>query len=199
MPISKPFGVQPMPLMAPVKNRDGSSTRLSPKTVLASDRVTFTGEAIALVIAETYAQAKDAAELVAVDYETLDAAGTLSAAPNGAQIWESAPGNESFDWADGDEAGTAAVFAAAPHTVSLKVVQNRVSAMPMETRNAIGVYDASDDAYTLYVTSQGAANIRGALATRILGVPVEKLRVITKDVGGGFGMKGFLYPEQPAC
>ncbi|MEI9992103.1 MAG: xanthine dehydrogenase family protein molybdopterin-binding subunit [Rhizomicrobium sp.] len=192
------YGVNPMPLMAPVKNRDGSSTRTSPKAVLAGDRVTFIGEAVAMVIAETYAQAKDAAELIAVEYEALDAAGTLTAAPTGPQIWESAPGNESFDWADGDEAGTAAAFASAAHTVSLKVVQNRVSAMPMETRNAIGLYDAAADAYTLYVTSQGAANIRGALATRILGVPVDKLRVITKDVGGGFGMKGFLYPEQPA-
>ena len=192
------YGVQPMPLMAPVKNRDGSSTRLSPKTVLASDRITFTGEAVALVIAETYAQAKDGAELVAVDYETLDASGTLASAPTGKQIWESAPNNESFDWVDGDEEGTKAAFASAAHTVSLEVVQNRVSAMPMETRNAIGVYDPAEDAYTLYVTSQGAANIRGGLATRILGIAPEKLRVITKDVGGGFGMKGFLYPEQPA-
>ena len=192
------YGVKPMPLMAPIRNRDGSSTRISPKTVLASDRVTFIGEAIAMVVAETYAQAKDAAELVAVDYETLDAVGTLAAAPTGPQIWETAPGNESFDWADGDEEGTKAAFAAAAHTVSLKVVQNRVSAMPMETRNAIGLYDAAADLYTLYVTSQGVANIRGALAGRILDVPVEKLRVVTRDVGGGFGMKGFLYPEQPA-
>jgi len=192
------FGAKPMPLMAPVKNKDGSPTRTSAKEVLAKDRVTFTGEAVAMVIAETYAQAKDAAELVAVEYEALDAAGTLSAAPRGPQIWETAPNNESFDWQDGDEAGTAAAFAAAAHRISLQVVQNRVSAMPMETRNAIGLYDKAADDFTLYVTSQGAANIRGALATRILGLPVEKVRVITKDVGGGFGMKGFLYPEQPA-
>src|SRR6202000_3010448 len=99
---------------------------------------------------------------------------------------------------DGDAAGTEAAFAAAAHTVSLEVVENRVSAMPMETRNAIGLHDPSDDSYTIYVTSQGAGNIRGGLAGRILNVPQEKLRVITKDVGGGFGMKGFLYPEQPA-
>ncbi len=192
------FGAGPMPLMAPVKSRDGSSTRISDKPILAKDKITFTGEAVAMVIAETYAQAKDAAELVAVDYETLDAAGTLAAAPNGPQIWDTAPNNESFDWADGDEAGTAAAFAAAAHAVSLEVVENRVSAMPMETRNAIGLYDAADDSYTLYVTSQGAANIRGGLASRLLNVPPEKVRVITRDVGGGFGMKGFLYPEQPA-
>jgi carbon-monoxide dehydrogenase large subunit len=194
----KAFGANPMPLMAGVKSRDGSDTKTSPKEILANDRVTFIGEAIALVVAETYAQAKDAAELVVVEYEPLDAAGTLEAAPKGPQIWESAPNNLSFDWQDGDEAGTADAFARAAHTVSLKVVENRVSAMPMETRNAIGVYEADEDRYTIYVTSQGAGNIRGGLAGRVLNIPQEKLRVITKDVGGGFGMKGFLYPEQPA-
>src|SRR5258707_11302638 len=167
------FGAKPMPLMAPIKNRDGSMVRTSPKPVLANDRVTFTGEAVAMVVAETYAQAKDAAELVAVEYETLDAAGTLTAAPNGPQIWESAPNNESFDLEDGDKPRTDAAFASAPHTGSLQVVQNRISAMPMETRNAIGVYDPADGVFTLYVPSQGAANIRGGLASRILNLPPE--------------------------
>jgi carbon-monoxide dehydrogenase large subunit len=191
------FGANPMPLMAPVPSRDGTSTKTSPKPLLAKDKVTFTGEAIAMVVAETYAQAKDAAELVQVEYDTLDASGTLASAPNGAQIWDGAANNLSFDWAEGDEAATNAAFAKAAHVVSLDVVQNRVSAMPMETRNAIGVYDAAKDHHTLYVTSQGAGNLRGALAQVVLNLPVEKVRVITKDVGGGFGMKGFLYPEQP--
>ncbi len=194
----KAYGAKPMPLMAPIKSRDGSSTKTSPKEVLAKDRVTFTGEAIAMVVAETYAQAKDAAELVAVEYEPLDAVGTLAAAPNGPQIWEGAENNLSFDWEDGDRDGVEAAFKSAAHAVKLRVVQNRVSAMPMETRNAIGVYDKANDHYTIYVTSQGAGNIRGGLARQILNLPLEKLRVITKDVGGGFGMKGFLYPEQPA-
>ncbi len=193
----KAAGAKPMPCMAPVKNRDGTSTRQSAKPILADDKVTFVGEAVAMVIAETYAQAKDAAELVEVDYEPLDAVGTLLAAPTGPQIWGTAPGNESFDWSDGDEAAVNAAFASAAHTVELDMVQNRVSAMPMETRNAIGVFDATTGEYTIYVTSQGAANLRGGLAQGILGVPVDKVRVITKDVGGGFGMKGFLYPEQP--
>src|SRR5689334_3428292 len=191
------FGANPMPLMAPVPSRDGSSTKTSPKPLLAKDKVTFTGEAIAMVVAETYAQAKDAAELVQVEYDVLDASGTLASAPNGAQIWDGAANNLTFDWAEGDEAATKAAFAKAAHVISLDVVQNRVSAMPMETRNAIGVYDAAKDHHTLYVTSQGAGNIRGALAQAILNLPVEKVRVITKDVGGGFGMKGFLYPVQP--
>jgi len=191
------FGANPMPLMAPVPSRDGSSTKTSPKPLLAKDKVTFTGEAIAMVVAETYAQAKDAAELVQVEYDVLDASGTLASAPNGVQIWDGAANNLTFDWAEGDEAATKAAFAKAAHVISLDVVQNRVSAMPMETRNAIGVYDAAKDHHTLYVTSQGAGNIRGALAQAILNLPIEKVRVITKDVGGGFGMKGFLYPEQP--
>ncbi|MGZ5924633.1 MAG: xanthine dehydrogenase family protein molybdopterin-binding subunit, partial [Rhizomicrobium sp.] len=191
------FGANPMPLMAPIQSRDGTGTHTSPKPILAKDKVTFTGEAIAMVIAETYAQAKDAAELVEVEYEVLEASGTLAAAPKGRQIWDGAVNNQSFDWADGDEAAVKAAFSKAAHTVSLEVVQNRVSAMPMETRNAIGVYDKAQDHYTLYVTSQGAGNLRGAIAQGVLNLPVEKVRVITKDVGGGFGMKGFLYPEQP--
>ncbi len=186
-----------MPCHAPVPSRDGSPPKASPKALLAKDKVTFAGEAIAMVIAETYAQAKDAAELVAVDYEPLDAVGTLDAAPNGPQIWDSAPGNLAFDWAAGDEAACSAAFASAAHTVSLETVQNRVLANPMETRNAIGLYDSAADAYTLYSGTQGTAGLRDGIAREILKIPREKLRVITLDVGGGFGMKGFLYPEQP--
>ena len=136
----KAYGAKPMPLMAPIKSKDGSSTKTSPKEILASDRVTFIGEAIALVVAETYAQAKDAAELVAVEYEPLDATGTLAGAPSGPQIWESAPGNLSFDWEDGDEAGVKEAFAKAAHTVKLEVVQNRISYADGDA-HAIGVYD----------------------------------------------------------
>src|SRR5581483_11558745 len=118
------FGAGPMPLMAPVGNRDGSRARSTPKPLLAKDKVTFTGEAVAVVIAETYAQAKDAAELVQVEYDSLDAVGTLAAAPTGPQIWDGAPNNECFDWIDGDEAATADAFAKATHTVSIDVVQN---------------------------------------------------------------------------
>ena len=193
----KAFGAKPMPCMAPVPTRDGSPMKSTPKPLLANDKVTFTGEAIAMVVAETYAQAKDAAELVSVEYEPLDAVGTLAAAPNGPQIWDGAADNRTFDWADGDEKAVAAAFATAAHTVSLEVVQNRISAMPMETRNAIGVYDKANDHYTIYVTSQGAGNLRGGLARGVLNLPIDKVRVITRDVGGGFGMKGFLYPEQP--
>ncbi|HEY5047069.1 MAG TPA: xanthine dehydrogenase family protein molybdopterin-binding subunit [Rhizomicrobium sp.] len=185
-----------MPCHAPVPSRDGSPPKASPKPLLAKDKVTFIGEAIAMVIAETYAQAKDAAELVEVDYEPLDAAGTLEAAPAGPQLWDGAPGNLVFDWAAGNEEVCNAAFANAAHTVALDTVQNRVLANPMETRNAIGLYDGSSDSYTLYSGSQGTAGLRDRVAKDILKIPREKLRVVTLDVGGGFGMKGFVYPEQ---
>jgi carbon-monoxide dehydrogenase large subunit len=191
------FGARTMPCVAPLQSRDGSPVKTSPKTLLAKTGVTFVGEAIAMVVAETYAQAKDAAELVAVEYDVLDAAGTLAAAPTGPVLWKVAPGNEAFDWAIGDEDAVKSAFAGAAYTVSLDTVQNRVSAMPMETRNAIGVYDPAKDFYTLYTTSQGAANLRSALTRGVLRIDESKVRVVTRDVGGGFGMKGFLYPEQP--
>jgi aerobic carbon-monoxide dehydrogenase large subunit len=190
-------GAGPMPCLAPLHNRDGSPVRQSPKPLLAKDRVTFTGEAVAMIVAQTYAQAVDAAELVEVDYEQLAAAGTLDSAPNGAQIWESAPGNECFDWAGGKEDECAAAFAKAAHIASVDVVQNRVAPTSMETRNAIGLYDKAKDFYTLHSGNQGSGGLRERLARNILNIPMEKLRVVTGDVGGGFGMKGFIYPEQP--
>ncbi|HEX4079261.1 MAG TPA: xanthine dehydrogenase family protein molybdopterin-binding subunit [Rhizomicrobium sp.] len=190
------FGAAPMPSMAPLVSRDGSHPKASPKPLLARDRVTFVGEAVAMVVAESYAQAKDAAELVAVEYDPLAASGTLDAAPAGAQIWESAPGNLVFDWAAGNAEACAQAFAGAAHKVSLEVVQNRVCANPMETRNAIGLYDREGETFTLHTGSQGAGGVRDRVA-RVLNLPLDKLRVLTPDVGGGFGMKGFIYPEQP--
>jgi aerobic carbon-monoxide dehydrogenase large subunit len=190
-------GVGDMPCLAPIPSRDGSGTKTSPKLLLAKDRVRFAGEAIAMVVAETYAQAKDAAELVAVDYEPLPAAGTLDSAHDGPQIWDGAPNNLSFDWGEGKEAECNEAFAKAAHTASIEVVQNRIVVNSMETRNAIGLYDAPTERYTLYTGSQGAGNLRGGLARAMFKVEPEKIHIVTRDVGGGFGMKGFMYPEQP--
>jgi len=189
-------GANAMPCMAPLKNRDGSPIKQTPKPLLAKDRVTFTGEAIAMVVAETYAQAVDAAELVNVEYESLDAVGTLAAAPTGPQIWRDAPNNECFDWSAGKEEDCTAAFAKAAYVASIDVVQNRVAPSSMETRNAIGLYDQATGGYTLYSGNQGSGGLRDRVAG-VLNLPKDKLRVITKDVGGGFGMKGFMYPEQP--
>ncbi len=191
------FGANPMPCQAPLKNRDGSDIKHTPKCLLAKGKSTFTGEAVAMVVAETYEQAVDAAERVAIDYEALDAVGTLDGAPQGPQIWDGAPGNECFDWAAGDEEACRAAFAAAAHIAEVEVVQNRVAPSSMETRNAIGQYAASRDFYTLYSGNQGSGNLRDRVAKTVLNIPAGNLRVVNKDVGGGFGMKGFMYPEQP--
>ena len=190
-------GAAPMPCLAPIPSRDGTPAKMTAKPLLAKDKVTFAGEAIAMVVAETYAQAVDAAEMVAVEYEPLDAAGTLDSADAGPQIWDTAPNNLCFDWISGDEAGVAEAFGHAAHTASVEVVQNRVVVNSMETRNAIGLYDKAKDHYTLYSGNQGSAGLRDRVARHVLKIPTEKLHVITTDVGGGFGMKGFMYPEQP--
>jgi len=190
-------GARPMVTMTPVKSRDGSFPKGVAKNFLAKDQVTFVGEAVVLVVAETLAQATDAAELVEIDYEPQDAVGTLDAAPNGTQIWEQVPGNLCLDWADGKEDECSAAFANAAHTVCLDMVQNRVVVNSMETRNAIGLYDAASESYTLYSGNQGSGGLRANIA-KILGVPAQKVRVVSSDVGGGFGMKAGLYPEQCA-
>jgi carbon-monoxide dehydrogenase large subunit len=185
-----------VPVRGPFKNRDGSAMRVSPKMLLPADKVRFAGEAVAMVIAETPALAKDAAELVSIDYEALGAAGTLEAAPDAPAIWDDAPGNLVFDWADGDEAACDDAFATAHKTVSVEVVQNRVAPSPMEPRGAIGLYDPSTDRYTLYTPTQGSSGIRDKIASSLLKIPLEKLRVITPDVGGGFGLKNSASVEQ---
>jgi carbon-monoxide dehydrogenase large subunit len=185
-----------VPVRGAFKNRDGSAMRVSPKMLLPADKVRFAGEAVAMVVAETPALAKDAAELVNIDYDPLGAAGTLEVAPNAPVIWDGAPGNLAFDWADGDEAGCAAAFAKAYKSVSVELVQNRIVPSPMEPRGAIGLYDAAADRYTLYTSSQGSSGIRDKIASSLLKIPPEKLRVITPDVGGGFGLKNSAVAEQ---
>jgi carbon-monoxide dehydrogenase large subunit len=178
-----------VPVRGAFKNRDGSAMRQSPKMLLPADKARFAGEAVAMVVAETAALAKDAAELVNVDYEPLGAAGTLETAPNAPPVWDHAPGNLVFDWADGDETGCAAAFAKAARTVSIELVQNRVAPSPMEPRGAIGLYDPQTERYTLYTSTQGSSGIRDKVASGLLKIPPQNLRVITPDVGGGFGLK----------
>jgi aerobic carbon-monoxide dehydrogenase large subunit len=185
-----------MPVRGVFKNRDGSTIKQSPKALLPKDKVRFPGEAVAMVLAETAAIAKDAAELAAIEYAPLPASASLDAAPGGAQIWDDVPGNLVFDWGEGNEAACNAAFAAAAKTVAVELVQNRVAANPMEPRGAIGVYDATSDRYTLYTSTQGPSTIRDRIAAALLKIPPEKLRVISQDVGGGFGMKATVVAEQ---
>ncbi|MDE2464928.1 MAG: xanthine dehydrogenase family protein molybdopterin-binding subunit, partial [Alphaproteobacteria bacterium] len=190
------FGAGPMPCLAPVKNRDGTPVKTTDKPLLAEHKVTFSGEAVAMVVAETLAQARDAAELVAVDYAMKDACGTLEAAPTGPLVWDHAPGNLCFDWETGDAKGVASAFAKAAFVAKVATIQNRIAPTSMETRNAIGLYDPQQQQYTLYSGNQGAGGMRDRIAA-ILRVDANKLHVISPDVGGGFGMKNFVYPEQP--
>jgi carbon-monoxide dehydrogenase large subunit len=190
------FGASRMPNHTPMRSRDGKPPKGAGKPLLAKGQVTFPGEAIAMVVAETYAQACDAAELIAVDYEELPAAGTLDVAPSTEAIFDDVPGNECFDWVDGKEDECNAAFAKAAHTVSVDIVQNRVIVNSMETRNAIGLYDKAADSYTLYSGNQGSGGLRDRVVDA-LKLKTEQLRVINRDVGGGFGMKAGMYPEQP--
>src|ERR1700741_2211485 len=186
------------PFFFPLKNRDGSNGKTSPKTILVADKVRHVGEAVAVVVAETAAQAQDAAEAVTVDYAPLPAVASALAAANGPLVWDHAPNNLCFDWETGNAAQVEAAFAKAAHKVAVDVVQNRVVANAMEPRAANGTYDPATDTYTLYTSTQGASMLHHAIAGAIMKIPDEKLRIVTPDVGGGFGMKGGAYPEQVA-
>ena len=192
-------GVRPVPCMAPLPAQPGAGEpRLPRRTALATGRVRHVGEAVALIVAETRAQAKDAAEAIEVEYEPLPAVTDLAAAvaPGAPQLWPEAPGNVDFVWADGDKSATDRAFAKAARTVTVEVVNNRVVPNSMEPRGAIGAFDAASGGYTLYASSQGAHLLKEMLAGAILPeAGAEKIRVVTPDVGGGFGMKLFLYPE----
>jgi carbon-monoxide dehydrogenase large subunit len=183
--------------LAPLKSRDGTPFKASHQPFLATGKVRWVGEAVVMIVAETYAQAKDAGDLVMVDYEPLEAVGTLEAVEKGAgiAIWDSAPDNLVLDWAGGDEAAVAAAFANAAHTAAIDVVQNRIVCNAMEPRAANGVYDPGENLYTLHTATQGVAGARDRIAL-FLKHPKDKVHVITNDVGGGFGMKNFIYPEQ---
>jgi len=165
--------------------------------VLVADTVRFVGDRIAFVVAETLAQARDAAEMVEVDYEPLPAVVHLEdAATEGAtKVWEDCPqGNVGFRLMFGNKEATDAAFAKAKHVVELRVENNRLSPVAMEPRAAIGDYNAAEETYTLYTTSQNPHGVRMEMS-HIFHVPENRIRVIAPDVGGGFGLKGNPFPD----
>jgi carbon-monoxide dehydrogenase large subunit len=190
-------GVGDLPCMAPVQNRDGSAMPLPPRSAIAQTHVRFVGDTVALVVAETLAQARDAAETIEVDYEPLPAVteGPDALKPGAPQIWDNAKGNLAFDWSMGDEAKTRDGFAKAHKVITIDLVNNRVVPTSMEPRNAIGEFAAGDGKYTLHVSCQSPLGLRKVLSEYVFRVAESKVRVIGPDVGGGFGMKIFLYPE----
>jgi len=168
------------------------------RPVLLADRVRCLGERVAFVVAETEAQARDAAELVEVDYEPLDTVVDVEDAidPSAVKIWSDNPnGNIGVTIAFGDKAATDAAFSRAKHVVKLRVRNNRITACAIEPRAALGAYDPASDSYTLYTTSQDPHGVRSKLASAIFNIAETKIRVVSPDVGGGFGMKANLYPD----
>jgi carbon-monoxide dehydrogenase large subunit len=187
----------------PVVGRGGTKFILPTRPSLAGDKVMHVGVPVAMVVAESAPLALDGADLVVVDYEPLPAVVDLEESMKGkTQLYVDAPGNLSVDWpgpvesADNEKA-VAEIIAGAPHVAKVSVTNQRMVVASMETRGATGVYDKASDSYTLHACSQGAAPMR-AMAASIMGVPEDKLRVITEDVGGAFGMKTSVYPEYPA-
>ena len=184
-----------------IHNKDGSPMRAGGHPALAQGKVRYVGDHVAVVIAETYAQARDAAETVVVDYTVLPAVVDMVAATQkgAAMVHDVAPDNVVYDWHLGDKASTDAAFARAKHVTKLDIVNNRLVPNPMEPRAAIGDYDGGTEAFTLYTTSQNPHVARLVLSAFIGIAPEHKLRVIAPDVGGGFGSKIFIYAEETVC
>ncbi len=191
-------GVGGLPCGWGITSSDGTPMVEPGHPPLAVDVVHHVGDQVAVVLAETKAAARDAAELVEVDYEDLPAVASLAAAAaEGAPlVWDDAPGNICFDWEIGDAAATDAAFAKAAHVASIDIVNNRLIANAMEPRAAIGDYDSGKDEYTLFTTSQNPHVIRMLMGAFVLSIPEHKLRVISPDVGGGFGSKICHYAEE---
>jgi carbon-monoxide dehydrogenase large subunit len=180
----------------PLKNRDGSPLLQTNRRALMNDKVRFVGDPIAFVVAETLAQARDAAEAVALDIDPLPAVTNAAEAvkPGAPQLYDHIPHNVALDFHYGDTARIDAAFGSAAHVTKLDVINNRVAVVSMEPRVALAHYDRASERYTLQVPTQGVAGNKATLA-KILNVPAEKVRILTANVGGSFGMKNLNYPE----
>jgi carbon-monoxide dehydrogenase large subunit len=186
----------PLKCNLPLKNRDGSPMRYTPRPALAGDKVRFVGDPVACVIAETVAQAKDAAEAVTVDVEPLPVVLKPADAvkPGASLVFDAVPNNIALDFHYGDAAKVAEAFARAKHVTRLETSNQRLVVNAMEPRSAIGEYDNTDGKWTLYSSSQGVHGMKTSLMD-ILSAPADKVRVVTGQVGGSFGMKAAVYPE----
>lgn len=191
-------GVGDLPVGWMTFNIDGSPMFIPPHPVLARDRVRHVGDPLAVVIATSIAAAKDAAELIEIDINDLPTVGSIerAIASDAPLVWDGASGNQAFHWRIGDRAATEAAFAKAHHIARLDLNNNRMIANAMEPRVAIGEYDEGREEYTLHLASQNPHVARILLATATLRVPEHKIRVISPDVGGGFGSKAMHYPEE---
>ena len=188
-------GIGDLPCAIPLKNRDGSPRFDPPHPVLARDAVRHVGDPVAFIVAETQKAARDGAEAVSVDYDVLTSVTDLAATTDAGQpaVWPDAQNNTCFDWEVGDKAKVDDLFASAAHVTRLTVVNNRVVVNSMEARAALA--DFADGRWTLHTNTQGGWVIKSLLGKAVFNVPEDQFRVVTPDVGGGFGMKLFLYAE----
>jgi len=193
-------GLGAIPPAAAFPGRGGKPLAAAPIPPLAIDRVRHVGEAVAIVVAETPALAADGAAAVALDLDPLPAASDVerALAPEATPLWPEAPGNVAFDWTDGDAAAVEAALQRAAHVARVRLADTRLAPSALEPRAAIGEWDASTERYTLTATTQGVAVVRRLLAEGVFKIPPRKLRVLSHDVGGGFGMKVQAYPEYAA-
>ena len=181
-----------------INNKDGTPMFEPAHPPLIADRVRHVGDQVAVVIAETKAQAKEAAQAVDVDYEDLGAVATLdqALAPGAPAVWPDAPNNLCYDWELGDKDATMTAIAGADKVVEISLINNRLIPNAMEPRAAIGEFDASTGMHTLFTTSQNPHLIRLLLGAFVMQIPEHKIRVVAPDVGGGFGSKIFHYAEE---
>jgi len=188
-------GLGDVPCLHPLPGRKDT-----PRPALAIGKVRHVGQPVALVVGETLDAARDAAEAIEVDYDELPAVvdQAVAVAEGAPQLFDHIPGNLVFDWDNDrtDKQATDAAFAKAARVTTLEIRNNRVVCNSMEMRNAVADYDPATDRSTLYTSTQGPHHVRDPLAGMVLKLPKEKLRVVTPNVGGGFGMKAFVYPEQ---
>jgi aerobic carbon-monoxide dehydrogenase large subunit len=184
-----------------IHSKDGTPMKMGAWRPLAHETVRYVGDAVAIVIADSLGEARDASEAVVVEYEELPVVtGAVDALKPGApQLHPEAPGNLIFDWEIGDSAAADAAIASAAHVTEIEILNNRLSPNPMEPRATLGIYDTAEDHYTCYTTSQNPHVARLVMSAFYNVAPEHKLRVIAPDVGGGFGSKIYIYPEEVVC
>src|SRR6478752_7729367 len=189
-------GYNPFTCGLPLKSRDGSPLLQTNRAALPTDKVRFVGDPVAFVVAETLAQARDAAEAVELDIEPLPAVTDAAEAtkPGAPLLYDHIPNNVALDYHYGDTAKIDAAFAAAAHVTRLDIVNTRVAVVSMEPRVALAAYDKASERFTLQVPTQGVAGNKAGFA-KLLNVPTDKVRILTANVGGSFGMKNMNYPE----
>jgi aerobic carbon-monoxide dehydrogenase large subunit len=181
-----------------IRGPDGAMAPEAEQFPLAGETARYAGQPVVFLVAETLAQAEDAAELVRIDYEPWPAAIGIeqALAPGAPLVWDDRPDNVSFEWEGGDRRAVDAAFARAAHVARVEVVNNRIAPVFMEPRSAVAEYDPAASRWTLRVGCQSAHGMRAVLV-HMMGIDLDRLRVVVPDTGGGFGARGGVYPEYP--